>query len=111
MPGPIKYYKKDPNGKGRGPGEYYHRGGGKYAKYSEERDLARKSSRGAKPPAGHTKRKSHRTVNKDDPYRHTTDYVPKKQKKEVVVKFPGGSRYVLSVEAQKRREKAARKKR
>jgi len=37
---PTRLYQKtrDPNGKGRGPGLYYHRGNGIYSKYSEERD-------------------------------------------------------------------------
>ena len=38
MPSPLKEYKKDPNGKGRGNGLYYLRGGGLYSKYSIARD-------------------------------------------------------------------------
>lgn len=33
-----KYFKRDPNGKGRGAGVYYHRGNGVYSKYSIVRD-------------------------------------------------------------------------
>ncbi len=45
MPAPIKYYKRDPNGRGRGAGLYYLRGNGYFSKYSLERDK-RKKSRG-----------------------------------------------------------------
>ena len=40
MPSSLKYYKQDPEGKGRGPGYYYYRGHPKYkySKYSEARD-------------------------------------------------------------------------
>ena len=38
MPGPLTYFKRDPNRKGRGPGVYYHRGHGVYSKYSVPRD-------------------------------------------------------------------------
>lgn len=34
----IKYFTRDPNGKGRGAGVYYHRGNGYYSKYSRTRD-------------------------------------------------------------------------
>ena len=43
MPTPIKFFKDDPNKKGRGPGIYYHRGHGYYSQYSIARDKARKS--------------------------------------------------------------------
>jgi len=43
MPSSIKYYKRDPNGKGRGPGIYYLRGKGYYSKYSLQRDKAKLS--------------------------------------------------------------------
>jgi len=38
MPTRLYYKQRDPNGQGRGPGYYYHRGNGIYSKYSEERD-------------------------------------------------------------------------
>lgn len=38
MPSPLKFFKTDPNGQGRGRGVYYHRGKGVYSKYSIERD-------------------------------------------------------------------------
>jgi len=41
---PIKQFKKDPNGLGRGDGIYYHRGKGYYSKYSRTRDANRKST-------------------------------------------------------------------
>lgn len=41
---PIKHFKNDPNGLGRGDGVYYHRGHGYYSKYSRKRDAARKST-------------------------------------------------------------------
>ncbi len=34
----LKFYRRDPNGKKRGKGVYYHRGHGVYSKYSAERD-------------------------------------------------------------------------
>lgn len=40
---PIKFFKRDPNNKGRGAGVYYHRGDGYYSKYSRERDRKKKS--------------------------------------------------------------------
>ena len=38
MPASLRNFKRDPNGLGRGPGVYYHRGKGIYSKYSSERD-------------------------------------------------------------------------
>ena len=43
MPGSLKYYRRDPNKKGRGTGLYYHRGNGVYSKYSQKRDKKKKS--------------------------------------------------------------------
>jgi len=43
MPSPLKPYKRDPNGKGRGEGLYYLRSGGYYSKYSVARDRKTKS--------------------------------------------------------------------
>ncbi len=43
MVGPLKKLKRDPNGKGRGTGLYYHHGNGVFSKYSEKRDRARRS--------------------------------------------------------------------
>ena len=40
---PIKHFKRDPNGLGRGEGIYYHRGHGYYSQYSRKRDEARHS--------------------------------------------------------------------
>lgn len=34
MPGPLKRYEHDPEGKGRGGGLYWHRGRGEYSKYT-----------------------------------------------------------------------------
>jgi len=34
MPGPLKHYRRDPQGKGRGSGLYWHRGRGKFSKYT-----------------------------------------------------------------------------
>lgn len=41
MPGPLIKHKEDPQGLGRGPGEYWHRGKGQYSKYSMARDMMR----------------------------------------------------------------------
>ncbi|MBT9131079.1 MAG: hypothetical protein DDT41_01379 [candidate division WS2 bacterium] len=41
MPGPLKHYNKDPQGLGRGEGEYFHRGSGIYSKYDRHRDFIR----------------------------------------------------------------------
>ena len=38
MPSRLVKWNKDPQGIGRGPGVYYHRGKGKYSKYNPERD-------------------------------------------------------------------------
>ena len=38
MPSRLVRWNKDPQGKGRGPGTYYHRGKGIYSKYSTARD-------------------------------------------------------------------------
>jgi len=38
IPSPLRYYKRDPNGRSRGEGAYYHRGNGIYSKYNIERD-------------------------------------------------------------------------
>ena len=38
MVGPLQYFEQDPNGKGRGPGWYYHRGKGYYSKYEVGED-------------------------------------------------------------------------
>lgn len=43
MVGPLKHYKKDPQGKGRGEGEYYKRRKGQYSKYDTTRDLDKDS--------------------------------------------------------------------
>lgn len=39
----IKYFARDPNGKGRGAGVYYLRGHGYYSKYSRQRDAEKLS--------------------------------------------------------------------
>lgn len=59
MPGPLKRFKRDPNGKGRGGGLYYHRGHGYWSKYSWGRDAKKKNRKGSrmvkkKPGYGHT---------------------------------------------------------
>jgi hypothetical protein len=43
MVGGLKRYKRDPNGKGRGAGLYYHRGNGVYSKRDLRQDYARKA--------------------------------------------------------------------
>lgn len=48
MTGKLKYYKHDPNGKGRGAGFYYHRGNHEYSKYSAKRDAMIKATHKAK---------------------------------------------------------------
>ena len=40
----LEKYSKDPNGKNRGPGLYYHRGHGYFSIYSVDRDLKKLSS-------------------------------------------------------------------
>lgn len=40
----MYYYKRDPNGQGRGAGYYYHRGRGNFSKYSAARDMAQRHS-------------------------------------------------------------------
>lgn len=41
MVGRLYYFAKDPNGDGRGAGNYYHRGHQKWSKYDRGRDLNR----------------------------------------------------------------------
>lgn len=53
MPGPLKRFKNDPNGAGRGGGLYYHRGHGIWSKYSWSRDAKRKKGRKVKRKAGY----------------------------------------------------------
>ncbi len=43
MPSPLKEYKKDPNGNGRGKGLYYLRSDGYFSKYSIARDKRTKA--------------------------------------------------------------------
>jgi hypothetical protein len=38
MPGPLRFFSRDPNGKRRGAGHYYHRGNGVYSKKDDKRD-------------------------------------------------------------------------
>ena len=38
MPASLRFFRKDPNKRGRGAGVYYHRGKGVYSKYNIERD-------------------------------------------------------------------------
>lgn len=38
MPSPLRFFRVDPNKKGRGRGVYYLRGKGVYSKYNIERD-------------------------------------------------------------------------
>ena len=83
MPGPLKYYKTDPDTKGatkgRGAGYYYKRSPGKHSKYDVDRDKGYKqnSPRGVK-----RKRKSTHDTNPGNwgmtatvgSYIHTHDY-------------------------------------
>ena len=43
MPAALRFFRKDPNKKGRGRGIYYHRGNGYYSKYSIKKDAQKKS--------------------------------------------------------------------
>lgn len=83
MVGPLKYFKRDPNGKGRGAGWYYHRGNGYYSKYSLARDRKHKTARKVR-MWGATARlykKKHRPgLVGSGPYKHTTDGVTKRKR-------------------------------
>ena len=46
MVGPLKFFSRDPNRKGRGRGLYYHRGHGYYSKYSKKRDAKIRAKHG-----------------------------------------------------------------
>jgi len=79
MVGPLKWYDRDPEGKGRGPGYYYHRGKGRYSKYSRLRDMRYRSRLGKR-----GRRKWHRPRKVGSgPYRQTRDVkaTAKKRKK------------------------------
>ena len=66
MPSPLKYYRTDPERKGRGPGMYYYRGHPKYkfSKYSEARD-SKIQAKGSKVHTVGLPKKSR--------YKHTSD--------------------------------------
>jgi len=46
MVGRLKWFSRDPNGRGRGAGYYYHRGHGYYSKYSVKRDRGKRARHG-----------------------------------------------------------------
>jgi hypothetical protein len=70
MVGPLKRFARDPEGKGRGAGLYYHRGKGKWSKYSPQRDRRYKAPLRRK----RKKSKDWRTgAVGSGPYRHTHD--------------------------------------
>lgn len=80
MVGPLIYFKRDPNGKGRGPGWYYHRGHGIYSKYSRVRDQRHRGKVGKK-----GRRRWHRKGKIGyGKYKHTHDFkgTPSKRKKK-----------------------------
>lgn len=64
MSSPLRFFRSDPNKKGRGKGVYYHRGKGIYSKYSQDRDKKIKA-RGYSVDKIGKPRKSHKL--------HTTD--------------------------------------
>jgi len=63
LPGKLEYYKKDPEGKGRGAGKYFHRGKGVYSKYSEDSDIVKI----------HKLRKKRRTKKQRQKWQHLED--------------------------------------
>jgi len=63
LPGKLEHYKKDPEGKGRGAGLYFHRGKGVYSKYSEHGDLIKI----------HPLRKKRRTKKQRKKWQHLED--------------------------------------
>lgn len=79
MVSPLRYYKRDPMGKGRGAGEYYmrrYKGKKHYSKYSEERD-AKISGR----PAGRYGSSDYRHA--ADNVKYKTDGKVKRYRKKV----------------------------
>jgi hypothetical protein len=80
MVGPLKYFKKDPEGKGRGAGYYYHRGKGRWSKYSRIKDQRHKGKVGRK-----GRRRWHRPRKiGSGPYKQTHDFkrTPRKKKRK-----------------------------
>ena len=55
---PLRYFKVDPNGLGRGAGIYYHRGHGIFSKYDIQVDYNRKSKGYRINPVGLPKKSS-----------------------------------------------------
>lgn len=45
MPGKLKFYSRDPEGKRRGAGQYWHRGKGSYSKYTGNMDASVKAKK------------------------------------------------------------------
>jgi len=75
MVGPLKRYSRDPQGKGRGPGLYYHRGKGVYSKYSPWRDRVHSGKKPGK------RRDYRRGKVGSGPMRQTHDKKTKRKKK------------------------------
>jgi len=63
LPGKLEYHKKDPEEKGRGAGEYFHRGKGVYSKYSADSDIIKV----------HKLRKPRRTKKQTKKWQHLED--------------------------------------
>ncbi len=85
MVGPLRFFERDPEGKGRGRGWYYHRGKGKWSKYSAARDKNYRASLRRK----RKKSKDWRVgAVGSGPYRHTHDKTAsqKKQARKVLKK-------------------------
>jgi len=58
MPSPLRFFRSDPNKKGRGKGIYYLRAGGYFSMYDIERDRRKKSKGWKKNRVGAPKKSS-----------------------------------------------------
>ena len=88
MVGPLKYYRRDPNGKGRGPGYYYHRGHGYYSKFSRLANQRHSDRVGAKG----RRRWWRKGKIGSGPYKHTHDRRVKSKKSKSKKRSGGGGR-------------------
>lgn len=81
MPSPMKFYKRDPNGKGRGQGFYYNRGGykrGWKSKYSGSQDGVYRPRKNTKNLKGRYEHTGDRNRNKRT--RHKIPVSPRKSR-------------------------------
>lgn len=75
MVGSLEFRRTDPNRKGRGAGQYYHRGNGVYSKYNENRDGE----------LWHKRKKTKNVPEREREQPHKADYKTKSTKNRSVI--------------------------